>query len=374
MTVDRERDARLRDSLSSAGLDAVLAYRVEEVVLTTSECPHLGVTMCLYPRIGTPIVYTMPIEPPDLIPAHTEKRIYRSRDELQTMLADDCAARSLARIGYSVEAGQHALPGNVAEFPPFTTPQIAALLGDRGVVTAFFAAQLMHKTEFDLQKLLVTNQIAAVGIRRFFELLVPGFTEAEIAGEIEAAIQAQTGKLGCKLARGWACVQAAHNTFNAGGASRSSGYAIQAGDMVLLELGTMVDGYYSDLTRTRVVGTPSAAQSALMNAARSAQRAALNAIRAGAAYAAVDAAAHAAMDASGFGDGFTHATGHHVGFRYHDYGAALNAASAAVLEAGNVITVEPGSYGAQYGGGCRYEDNVAVTADGFRFLSPYELI
>jgi len=372
MTLDKERDARLRESM--VALDAVLAYRIEEVVLTTGECPHLGVTLCLYPRTGTPFVYTKPSEPPDLAPAYMTKRLYSSLDELKTLIAADLAALSLNRVGYSMEAGQHSLPGNVAEFPPLTTSQIAALLGDHGVPTNFFAQQLMHKTEYDIQKLLLTNQMAAVGIRRFFELLQPGRTEAEISGEIESAIHAQTGKHGCKLSRGWASVQAAHNTFNAGGASRSSGYALKSGDMVLLELGTMVDGYWSDLTRTTVVGTPNASQIALMSAARASQRAALDTIRAGATYRAVDAAAHEAMNASGFGEGFTHATGHHVGFRYHDYGDAMTQSSTAILEAGNAITVEPGSYGEKFGGGCRYEDNVVVTETGFRFLSPYELI
>ncbi len=374
MTYDRERDALLRAGLADAGLDAVLAYRVEEVLLTTGECPFLGVTLCLYPRVGTPVVYTMPTEPPDLLPPHVEKRLYPNRDELRELIAADGRALGLQKIGYSQEMGLHALGGWIPEGGPFATPHIAALLGAVGVPTDFFVAQFMHKTEYDIQKLLLTNQIAALGIRRFFELLEPGRTEADVASRVEAAIHRMTGKLGCKVARGWASVQAAHNTFNAGGASRSSGYTLKYGDIVLLELGTMVDGYYSDLTRTRVIGTPTPEQTALMTAARSAQRAALDTIRAGVPYASVDAAAHAAMDASGFGAGFTHVTGHHVGFRYHDYGPTLNSATSAVLEAGNCLTVEPGAYGEQFNGGCRFEDNVAVTADGFRFLSPYELI
>ncbi len=374
MTYDRERDARVRQSMTEAGLDAVLAYRVEEVVLTTGECPYLGVTLCLYPRAGTPVVYTMTTEPPDLVPAHVEKRLYPNRVALRDLIAADVRTLGLQRVGYSQEVGLHALGGWIPEAPPFATSQIAELLGAVGVPTEFFVAQFMHKTEYDIQKLLLTNQIAAVGIRRFFELLEAGRTEAEIAAKVEASIHTLTGKLGCKLARGWASVQAAHNTFNAGGASRSSGYTLKHGDMVLLELGTMVDGYYSDLTRTRVVGTPTAEQSALITAARTAQRAALDTLCAGVPYATVDAAAHATLDASGFGAGFTHVTGHHVGFRYHDYGPTLSGATTAVLEAGNVLTIEPGTYGAQFNGGCRFEDNVAITAEGFRFLSPYELI
>lgn len=374
MTFDAERDQGLRSGMADEQIDAVLAWRTEEIVVTTGECPHWGMTLCLYPRMGTPVMYTLNLEPAELLPSHMTVRLYADGDDLGRMLNADLAALSLHRVGYSVETGRHALPGNAAEIPPYPTSLIASLLGDVGVTSDFFAAQLMRKTAHDVDHLMLTHQIAAYGLRAFFDALQSGRTEAEIAGAIELAIQAQTGKHGCKLARGWAFVQAGVNTIYAGSASRSSGYALQQGDLVVLEMATMVDGYWSDLTRTAVVGTPTDQQSSLIDAVRAAQRAALDTVGAGVTHEAVDAAARAVMDERGFGQGFTHATGHHVGFRYHDYGPGLAARSNTPLQAGNVITVEPGAYGAQFGGGCRFEDNVLVTEDGFRFLSPHELL
>ena len=141
-----------------------------------------------------------------------------------------------------------------------------------------------------------------------------------------------------------------------------------------MELGTFADGYWSDLTRSGVVGEPSAAQAALLGAVREAQGAAIAAIRPGVSHAAVDAAARQVLDARGYGDGFTHATGHHVGFRWHDPGPMLAAGSLEPLAAGMVITVEPGTYGPQFQGGARFEDNVLVTESGGEPLSPRDLI
>ncbi len=375
--MDGERDQRLRAGLLEAGLDAVLAWRTEEIVLTTGECPHWGMTLCLYPRVGTPVVYAMALEPADLLPTHmTQRRFMSERQELQALITADIQALGIQRVGYSVEMGRHALPGNTGEFPPFSTSLIVYLLeGVTAQPTDVLSQQMQRKTAHEVDKIKLAHHIAARGLRTFYDFLQPGITEAEVAGAIESAVQAQTGKHGSKLARGWAFVQAGANTINAGTFSRSSGYALQSGDIVVLEMATMVDGYWSDLTRTGVVGgTPNKWQAALMSAVRDAQAAALAVVRAGATHEAVDAAARQVMTARGYGVAFTHGTGHHVGFRYHDYGAGLAAGSTVPLQSGNVVTIEPGAYGVTVGGGSRFEDNVLVTEIGYEMLSPHEVV
>ena len=74
--IDHERDTLLREGLAAAGLDGVLAWHTEEVVLTTGKCPHLGATLCLYPREGEPVVYTLPNEHPSTLPDHLPVRLY----------------------------------------------------------------------------------------------------------------------------------------------------------------------------------------------------------------------------------------------------------------------------------------------------------
>jgi Xaa-Pro aminopeptidase len=144
--------------------------------------------------------------------------------------------------------------------------------------------------------------------------------------------------------------------------------------MVAVELATCVDGYWSDLTRTGVVGAPDEKQAALLAAVREAQEAAIREVRVGVTCGQVDAAARRILNERGYGAGFTHSTGHQVGLRYHDPGPALEASSTVRLEAGMIVTVEPGVYGAAFGGGARFEDNILVTEDGPISLSPHELV
>ena len=109
-----------------------------------------------------------------------------------------------------------------------------------------------------------------------------------------------------------------------------------------------------------------------------AQAAAIGAVRPGVTHEQVDATARRYLAERGFASGFTHNCGHHVGFRYHDRGPTLQAGSRAPLEAGMVLTVEPGLYfqiddltvPAKYRGiGVRIEDDVIVTAKGMKNLS-----
>lgn len=359
-------------------LAAVLAWRAEEVVLTIGAYPYLGMTLCLYPRTGEPIVYRFAYEPPDIIPPYLAQQVYTTWDDLHRLVNTDLDRLGLAHgpIGYARENGRHAPPGLAAEQPALTQTVIEQVLAEAATADAstFFSAQSQRKTQREVAAIRQANAIAAVGLRAFYDALTPGLTEAEAAGRVEAAIHAQSGRAGLRTARGWAYIQAGPNTLFAGTYSRSSGRALTTGDLVVLELATCVDGYWSDLTRTGVVGPPTAQQAALLNVVREAQAAALATVRAGVTHAEIDRAARDCLAARGYGSGFTHATGHHVGFRYHDHGPMLQAGSATPLEQGMIITVEPGVYGREFGGGARFEDNVLVTADGAECLSPRELI
>jgi Xaa-Pro aminopeptidase len=164
-------------------------------------------------------------------------------------------------------------------------------------------------------------------------------------------------------------VQSGSNTAFAGAFNRSSGKRIANGDQVLIELATCVNGYWSDLTRTETVGPVSAQSAELLAAVHSSQQAAIGLLRPGVSAREVDAAARQVLERAGLADYFTHATGHHVGFRYHDPGFAISPDSDGLLTAGMVITIEPGAYLTSCGMGARIEDNLAVTVNGADILS-----
>jgi len=142
-----------------------------------------------------------------------------------------------------------------------------------------------------------------------------------------------------------------------------------------MDYGAVVDGYHSDMTRTVVIGKADEAQKKLYNTVLQAQEAALEAITCGAKNAEMDKIARDIIYGAGYEGCFGHSLGHGVGLRIHEAPGLSGAMGEAVLQAGQVVTVEPGIYIAgKYG--CRIEDMVYITADGKRNLtnSPKSLI
>ncbi len=144
--------------------------------------------------------------------------------------------------------------------------------------------------------------------------------------------------------------------------ARPSGRHIVEGDLVVLDFGALLDGYHSDMSRTIIVGEPSATQQRMLDVVAASQQAGVDAVRAGAITGEIDEACRAIIDDAGWSDAFLHATGHGVGLDIHE-APRVGAGGDATLAAGSVVTVEPGVYLPDHGG-VRIEDTVVVTADG----------
>lgn len=137
---------------------------------------------------------------------------------------------------------------------------------------------------------------------------------------------------------------------------------IGRGEPVVIDFGARVDGYCSDMTRTRCVGTPDDEMRNIFDAVAHAQRDGVAAIRDGVAAAAIDAACRTVLTDAGLSEYFTHGTGHGVGLDIHEH-PRIAASSSDVVETGQVVTVEPGVY-VPGRGGVRIEDAVVVTEVG----------
>jgi Xaa-Pro aminopeptidase len=149
---------------------------------------------------------------------------------------------------------------------------------------------------------------------------------------------------------------------------------IGANLLVTVDLGTIVDGYCSDCTRTFATGTPPESAAEIYELVRGTQQRALGGVRAGASGKEVDAIARDLISEAGHRDHFGHGLGHGVGIEIHE-GPRLSPLSEDTLAAGNVVTVEPGVY-VPGEAGVRIEDLVFVTEDGCDVVSgfPKELI
>jgi Xaa-Pro aminopeptidase len=159
--------------------------------------------------------------------------------------------------------------------------------------------------------------------------------------------------------------------------ARPSDRRLAEGELVVLDFGALVDGYHSDMTRTVCVGEPaSRLQARMVATVTEAQAAGVAAVQAGASAREVDAACREVIAGAGWADAFVHGTGHGVGLDIHE-APMINATATATLDAGNVVTVEPGVYlPGEGGGGVRIEDSLVVTTSGSRRLTnaPKDLV
>ncbi|MCS7209982.1 MAG: Xaa-Pro peptidase family protein [Fimbriimonadales bacterium] len=149
---------------------------------------------------------------------------------------------------------------------------------------------------------------------------------------------------------------------------------LQRGDFVTVDFGAKLNGYCSDLTRTVVIGRASAEQRRLYHAVLEALQRSIDAIKPGKRGKRIDALARRVLEEHGLAEYFGHGLGHSLGIVVHD-GTGLSFRDKQPLEAGMVLTVEPGVYVPGFGG-VRIEQDVLVTESGCELLThaPVELL
>jgi Xaa-Pro aminopeptidase len=187
------------------------------------------------------------------------------------------------------------------------------------------------------------------------KLLKPGVSERDIGAEIEY-----------RMRKGGASGPAFESIVAFGERSalphaRPTARRLRKNELVVLDLGAILANYCSDITRTVYVGRAPARIKTWYKAVQEAQEAAVGAVRAGVSCGDVDAAARQVLAGYKLDRYFTHSTGHGLGMEVHE-DPRLARGQKTLLEAGNVVTIEPGVYVAGVGG-IRIEDDVAVHPD-----------
>jgi len=142
---------------------------------------------------------------------------------------------------------------------------------------------------------------------------------------------------------------------------------MEAGDVVVVDVGAEYSGYSADITRTYPVsGRFSPRQREIYQIVLEAEKRALAQVRPGATLSKIHAAAFDYIKAKGYSRYFIHSTSHHIGLQVHDVGSTTRP-----LEPNMVITTEPGIYIPEEKLGIRIEDDVLVTPSGYRILSDF---
>jgi len=206
---------------------------------------------------------------------------------------------------------------------------------------------------------------AALGCELFdsiFEHIVPGATETQVALALE-----YKARLAGATEMSFPSIVAS-GPRSALPHGRASAAKLPRRGFVTLDFGVVLDGYCSDMTRTVHLGRATADEQRVYEAVLEAQEAGVAAVRAGVTGGDVDEAARSVLRRARLDKWFTHSTGHGVGLEIHE-GPRLAAKQTQKLEAGMIVTIEPGLYlPGRFG--VRIEDMVLVTKTGAEILTP----
>ena len=360
------RQARLRDDLRAAGLDALLVTSLSNVAYLSGLFASAAaavitrdrftlITDGRYLGIAQGLIADMPGVELVTTPA--------------TIPFDQPLAEALCSIGKG-RSGFEAAHLTVKRFRELQArvTKLAPgceLEGVEGVVEQL----RMVKDEWELA--VVTD--AGGRLSDAAKCIIPKALAAMKAGvkerEVAAIIEAELRRVGFD--------KPAFDTIVASGPNsavphyRAGDRVLTAGDLVVLDFGGMFRGYAVDLTRTITVGPASARQRKLLEDIAAAQDAGFAAVRQGAPATDIDRATRESMTQAGLGDAFGHGTGHGLGLEVHErpriaqFRAELPGEP---LQPGMVFTIEPGAYFPEWGG-ARIEDDAALTTSGAVWLT-----
>lgn len=224
-------------------------------------------------------------------------------------------------------------------------------------------AERRHKDDGEIARMAEACRIAD---RALSDVLSAGGLEGRTEAEVRNQLEVRMRELGAS-GPSYETIVATGPINAARPHHRPTDTVIEAGHTVIIDVGALYDGYHSDMTRTFIVGEPTADQLELYDVVLAAQRAGVAAVESGLSTSELDSVCRDAIAEAGYGDWFSHGTGHGVGLLIHE-DPFINSSGDTRLQFGDVVTVEPGVYREGFGG-IRVEDLVVVNDDGCRVLT-----
>jgi Xaa-Pro aminopeptidase len=348
------RSARLRLRLDSLEAEALLVTRLANVRYLSGFTGSAGVLL---------------VAPEELVLVTDGRYATQSREQLDAVGVD-------ARVEIATAGSQtNLLAGLVAPFARLaleahgvTWAQQRAWADAFGGVTLLPTEDVVEdvrrvKEDAEIARIRAACAIADEALAAELGTLAEQPTEREFALALEVAMR-ERGASGTSFDT--ICAAGPHAALPH---ARPSEAQIGRTDLVVIDFGCVVDGYCSDMTRTVSVDDPGPDATRLWEVVRASQRAGRDAVAAGVRCADVDRASRDVIEAAGWGEAFSHGTGHGVGLEIHEAPRVAKGASG-TLDAGVVVTVEPGVYLPGVGG-VRLEDTVVVTDGGAEALTSF---
>jgi len=387
MKCDRVKISRVRQMMRQEGLTALILRLPENVTYLSGAWCGRGLTYLIFPLerhpalihpVGEPLPPTW-IKDVKFYKWETYEHLGSSLD-----LGTEYVHKTLSEMGIhsgviGVEQGWELVLGSTLRYemnvvgertvnmlrqklPSFTLMDTSRLLAKARSI----------KTDVEVETLRKVNRIARVGLATFHDNLTPGLSEVELSTKIEQQIVTE-GVLKHKAGKVIACA------FLASGRDTAYAYKyvpgkprrkLRRGDLVMLELDVVADGYSSDTTRTFVVGKPNKKQKVLLEAVLESETTAISSIKPEVNASEIARISIEVIRRHGLSHFLVHRLGHGIGVGVHEPIPALHIESEDVLLPGMVHSVEPGIYGPRIGG-VRIEDDVLDTGKGAEYLSDY---
>jgi Xaa-Pro aminopeptidase len=386
---DRDRLQMIGEALNQHQLDAVVCTLPSRVLLLSGYFPVVGTSFAVATREQR-VLLIVPEDERELAEKGYAEAILTYKpgrvDRIQT--AAEAVVEPLheaahkfglqhTRIGFEIAAASepasysamNLFSGSINTILEQAIPHARfqpadALLADLAAV----------KTPCEVEQIRLSCKIAAASFERGSKRLQAGISEFEAANFVRDGFTSLAPGFGVDRAEGFAWCMSGPNSAEAAAAyARSRARQLTPGDLILLHSNSQANGYWTDITRTYVLGAPDDRKHQLYTAVFAAREAALAVIRPGAYARDVDAAARDTLAHFGFAKEFKHSTGHGVGFSAISANARprIHPASDEVLKEGMVFNVEPAVYFEGFGG-LRHCDMVAVTANGAELLTPFQ--
>jgi len=387
MAIDEQRHRAVLTALEQSTLQAVVSCSPSEILLLTGYWPVMGTSLAVFSRSGD-VSVIVPEDEMEIAQTTSSARLIPYQPETLERLSQPTEAlleplRKLlvslrcvsGPIGTSLsEATQAASYQSMHHFRGTLADLVRSAAPDVEIVSAdpLLKRLTAIKTPTEIGRIHAQANLAAIGFAVAQRSLRVGKREDEVAAEIEAAF-AKVAHQGFQRGRGYFfCMSGPNSTKAAGAYGRTRSRVLEEGDIVMIHANTVGDGYWTDITRTYILGEPTKQQKTMQAAIHQAREAALVTIAPGVSAKQVDAAARDVLQSHGFGDAFKHATGHGVGFAAANPQALprLHPKSPDVLEAGMTFNIEPAIY-IEGVGGMRHCDVVACTDTGALVLTEF---
>lgn len=272
-----------------------------------------------------------------------------------TEIKELCAAHGIGKLFVESETT------SVAFFGELTDTLAPICVSSSGVFDDFLRNMRSVKTADEIAAIQAAQKMTDETFTYILERIAAGRTERDVMLDMEFYMR----RLGSEGVSFDFIVVSGKNSSLPHGVPTDK--VIEPGDFLTMDFGAVVGGYHADMTRTVAVGRVSDEQRAVYDTVLKAQLAAIEAVHAGAVCRDIDKMARDIIDAAGYEGCFGHGLGHSVGVEIHER-PAFNRRCDTVLQAGTIMTVEPGIY-LENRFGVRIEDMVVVQPNGCQNLT-----